>query len=64
MKKFENDLLIGFYTDEKISLHAIRCMQNRHSTVIVDIIGSGVMIEMNQKEKAMSLHLKKQWVLI
>ncbi len=60
MKNFENDLLIDFHTDEKISLHVIKCMQNRHSTMIVDIIESYVMIEKNQREKTMKFHLKKQ----
>jgi hypothetical protein len=56
MKKIENGLLIDFHTDEKISLHVIRCTRNWHSTMIVDIIEIDVIIEMSQK--------KKRWVLI
>jgi hypothetical protein len=53
-----------FHTDEKIFLNVIKCIRNRHSTMIVCIIESDVMIEMSQREKAMNSHFKKRWVLI
>jgi hypothetical protein len=52
---FDQRIVFGiFHTDEKVSLHVIRCMRKRHLSVIVDIIKSDVMIQMNQREKATS----------
>jgi hypothetical protein len=47
-----------FHTDEKICLHVITCMRNRHSTMIVDIIEW--CDDRDQREKAMMSHFKKR----
>ncbi len=53
----DQETVFGFFhTDGKISLHAIRCMRKRHSTVVVGIIGSGVVVGVDQGKKAMSPH--------
>jgi hypothetical protein len=64
MKTDQKTVFEFFHTDGKISLNVIRCMRNRHSTMIVCIIKSDVMIEMSQRKKAMGPHFKKRWVSI
>ncbi len=56
-----------FHTDEKISLHVIRFIRNRHSTMVVGIIGSGVSGGKSDEslfQKAMGPYFKKRWLLI
>jgi hypothetical protein len=49
---FHQKTVFGFFhTDGKICLYVITCMRNRHSTVIVDTIGSDVMIEIRGKKR-------------
>jgi hypothetical protein len=62
---FHQKIVFEFYhIDEKIFLHVIKCMRKRHLSMIVKIIKSDVMIEINQKKKTMMSRFKKRWCFI
>jgi hypothetical protein len=62
---FHQKIVFGFFhTNEKFFLHVIRFIRKRHLTMIVDIIKSDVMIEIDQREKTTMSHFNSCFEII